>query len=297
MPASRQPSLSIEYLDDQPDGLRRVSQANWTVECLIVSRQGLIRALADAPQREQLDQPGVYLLTGPSDSAAHKGSCYEQLYVGQSDSIADRLDTHLKTDGKKWWQTLAAIRLSSKAPLNLSQCKFLESKLCEMAAKAGRCAQANKNAPKAAVLSANYLASTEEVLGKALFILNALGFTFFQPKEQAPEAHQSQRLALEPPPIPAILQPLLNEVRSLITGPEYSSAVWYWTKVPDYRAKVVNKSDFRVFLRVLWTKKWLWVGLKENGRYKISSQADISGLRDRVKHAYEKAERYLQSGT
>ncbi len=94
--------------------------------------------------------PGVYLLIGPpkkSDDDLHRDT---RLYVGHADSVADRLDDHLKSDSKRWWRTVVVIRRSGdKVPLNLSQCKFLESKLHALASGGAhmRADQQERSAP------------------------------------------------------------------------------------------------------------------------------------------------------
>jgi hypothetical protein len=90
------------------------------------------------------------------------------------------------------------------------------------------------------------------------------------------------------------LQPLLEELRLLSTGASFPKAEWYWTRTPDYRAKVVNDGEFRVFLRVALAKSWFRVSVKGIGKFQISNSADLEGLRETIQTAYKKAEKYLQ---
>ena len=80
--------------------------------------------------------PGVYLLIGPPEKSDDNLHLDWRLYVGQADSVADRLDSHLKNDTKAWFRTVVVIRRPDDSPLNLSQCQFLESKLHALASKA-----------------------------------------------------------------------------------------------------------------------------------------------------------------
>jgi hypothetical protein len=76
---------------------------------------------------------GCVSLEGPPESMDHGISKPEaKLYVGQADSVADGPDSRLKSEKKKWWRTAVVFRRADKNPLNLSQCKFLESRLCRM---------------------------------------------------------------------------------------------------------------------------------------------------------------------
>lgn len=218
--------------------------------------------------------------------------------MGQADSVADRLDSHLKAEGKKWWRTVVVIRRTGKSPLNLSQCKFLESRLYALATQAGACVLTNKNAPQPAHLSPTEISGTEEFLGKALVIVNALGLNFFD-VEPAAETKQVVNQPEGPPEVPPNLQTLLDAIRGIVTAPSFSRSEWYWTHTPDYRAKVVSDGDFRVFVRITWAKNWLTLKLGklgEQGKFKVSSSADLEKVRATIQKAYENAVKYLERG-
>jgi hypothetical protein len=293
------PTLTIEFLEDAADGLRLVSHSNWAVECLVSSRAALPTSFAQEDSFKRLDVPGVYLLIGPPDCVIGGTPQHEvQLYVGQADSVAERLDSHLKNEKKKWWRIAVALRRTDKNPLNLSQCKFLESRLCALALKAEKCSLANGNAPQLPAMSASERSSTEDFLQKALVILSALGWTLFQPPLPPQSAPSKPPGDDRPPEVPPNLKPLLEELKNVVTLASFPKAVWYWTHIPDYRAKVVGDSDnFRVFARIHWAKGWFRVGLKDVGKYKVKTPADIDDeLRKAVAKAYQIAEKYLQRG-
>jgi hypothetical protein len=100
------PSLTIEFLESEPDGLRVVSQSNWSIRVLVSSRVALSASLGNEEIREHLDVPGVYLLTGPQENPVEDSQKEIQVYVGQGDSVADRLETHLKSEAKRWWRSV-----------------------------------------------------------------------------------------------------------------------------------------------------------------------------------------------
>ncbi len=286
------PNLTIEFLEDAPDGLRLVSQANWSVECLLSSRHALPRSLGNEASFKWLDVPGVYLLMGHVDG----GNAQEEvrLYVGQADSVADRLDSHLKSETKKWWRAALVFRRTDKNPLNLSHCKYLESKLCALALDAGKCILTNKVTPQLPSLSRSEQSSADDFLQKALVIVSALGWDFFKPDQPLQEQAGANK---EPKKLPASLGPLLEEIRKSVTGPSFPKAEWYGTRTPDYRAKCVSDTDFRVFARITWAKGWFWLALKDVGKYKVKAPADIDDeLRRAIAKAYQKAEQYLQRG-
>jgi hypothetical protein len=293
------PNLTIEFLENAADGLRLVTRSDWVGECLVSSRRALPTSFGLEDSFKWLDVPGVYLLIGPPEIVSNEPPKREvQLYVGQADSVADRLDSHLKNEKKKWWRTAVVFRRSDKNPLNLTQCKFLESRLCALSLKAEKCDLANGNAPQLPAMSISERSSTEDFLQKALVILSALGWSFFQapvlpqPSVSKPEDDHG------PPEVPPNLKPLLEELRQAVTLPSFTKAVWYWTHVPDYRAKVVGSADnFRVFARVHWAKGWFRLELKDVGNYKVKTPADINDeLRKEIAKAYQRAEQYLQRG-
>jgi hypothetical protein len=216
-----------------------------------------------------------------------------RLYVGQADSVADRLDTHLKNDNMRWWQTVVVIKHEDKAPLNLSQCKFLESRLYALATNAGTSVLVNKNAPRPPVLSQPQQKETHDFLTNAIAIVGALGFSFFEPRSTSIALSENE----DPPQVPGNLQELLEELRKASTGPSFPKAQWYWTRTPDYRTKVVNGTDFRVFLRVRWSKNCLRVGLhsrREREKFTVGDSAELENLRAEIQKAYNMAIKYLQ---
>ncbi len=251
-------NLTIEFLEHSADGLRLVTQANSPVECLISSRSVLPRSLGEEASFRWLDVPGVYLLIGPSEHATDGNLQQEnQLYVGQADSVADRLGSHLRSEHKQWWRTAAVFRRAETNPLNLTHCKFLESKLCSLALNAQRCALTNKVGPGLPSLMARgEQNSIEDFLQKALVIVSALGWDFFQ--QPAPAIASTPVTGEAQPQVPTNLKPLFEQIRNVVAGSSFPRAEWYWTRTPDYRAKVTGDGDLRVFCRSTWAKNWCW---------------------------------------
>lgn len=234
------------------------------------------------------------MLIGPPEKSDDNLHLDWRLYVGQADSVADRLDSHLKNDTKAWFRTVVVIRRPDDSPLNLSQCQFLESKLHALASKAGTCVLTNRNAPRLPFLSAADKSDTLEFLNKAIVIVGALGFDFFEPSKR--DAEEDGTTENGNPKVPVNLQQLLEELRKAAIGPSFPKAEWYWTHTPDYRAKVVSGGDFRVFFRIMPAKNWFRADLKDVGSFKISNLADLDKHREDIQTAYDKADKYLQRG-
>jgi hypothetical protein len=110
-----------------------------------------------------------------------------------------------------------------------------------------------------------------------------------------PEASQLAGKSSDSPSPPVAIMSLLEEIRQAVTGPSFPKAEWYATQTPDYRAKVVLTDDLsRVFVRITWAKDWVWVKLKDVGKYKVSKPGEMVKLRDQIQTAYQKAEQHLQ---
>jgi hypothetical protein len=296
--ATQSRRLTIEFLEDKPYALRKVTQSLWPIECLISSRKALSPGSGTAC-REALDAPGVYLLVArPERSDAHARNAGWRLYVGQADSVADRLHEHLKSDSKQWFETVIAIKRQDDHPLNLSQCHFLESKLFARAFQAGTCTLMNKNEPGAAKLSPADVSETTELMEQAIFIVTALGWDFFEPQE--PVERPVPPVLPPPRPVPPNMQSLLEAVRNMVRGPSFPKAEWYSTQTPDYRAKVVSGEDFRVFARISVAKNWLSVEFRDRKnveKLKIRDLAELEKHRQTFQAAYDRAEKYLHKGT
>ena len=291
--AEQLPRLTIDFVDRSSVGLRLITQANWPVECYVASRATMPTSLKE--HANALDVPGVYLLVGPpklsTDAIAEREA---RLYVGQADSVADRLDSHLKNENKKWWRT-AVVLSRRKDPLNLSQIKYLESRLCALASTASVSELMNNNAPRLPTVSNADRNDAEDFLQKALIILGALGWGFFE----APASPETPSISSTMPEVPSNLKPLLTELKAAMTAVDYPKAIWYWTR-SDFRAKVVsqpNSDNFRVFARIKLAKRWFRVELKDVGQVKLNTTADLDeGVRKKIEKAYQTAEKYLQRG-
>ena len=193
MASNHLPSVTIEFLEESASGLRSATVANSPIECLIGSRNVLPVSLRDTQTRTKLDVPGVYLLFGPPAVANDETRRDSRLYIGQADSVADRLDQHLTNNNKQWWRIVVVIRRPDKSPLDLSQCKFLESQLYSLGKKVGECLLMNKNAPQPAFLIEKKVSETKELMDSALVILSALGLNLFETASNSPVLSTSSR--------------------------------------------------------------------------------------------------------
>jgi hypothetical protein len=176
-------SVRVFLPDGDPDGIKVVEKSNWTGRGLVIPRP----IFPEARSREELKSTGVYILVGPSESAA-----LPKTYIGEGDPVLPRLDQHFKQ--KDFW-THAIAFTSKDANLNKAHVQRLEARLVELANRAKRCVLDNGNVPQPPSLSEADTADVECFLDDLLLCLPILGVGFF---EAAPELEgKALRLTLK----------------------------------------------------------------------------------------------------
>lgn len=105
--------------------LRTAELSNWTGKAVAGPRSELDGVLA----RDEVAKSGVYFLSG-TDSESGKAA----VYVGEAESIRDRLRGHLDKD---WWNHVVCF-ISKDENLTKAHIRYLEGRLIEQAKAAGR---------------------------------------------------------------------------------------------------------------------------------------------------------------
>jgi len=160
-------SVRVFMPDGTPDGIRIIEKSNWTGKGIVCPRS----VYTKAKTRKEFNNPGVYVLWGPSDSGG-----LPRIYVGEGESIRNRLDTHF---AKKDFWTTAIFFVSKDENLNKVFVKHLESRLLQLANEANRSEIDNTNAPNPPSLSEADHADGEGFLDEMLFCLPVMGLTVF----------------------------------------------------------------------------------------------------------------------
>lgn len=166
-PSPRPTSIRIFLADGVPEGLRIVEKSNWTGRAVVASRSHLDRALS----RDELGQPGVYVLTGPSEDGAAR------VYIGEADVLRDRLKQHAAR--KDFWTRLVAFT-STNEGLNKAHVRYLESRLVGLARAANQWEMENGTQPGSPPLSEPDRADAEWFLAEMLVIFPLLGIDAFE---------------------------------------------------------------------------------------------------------------------
>ncbi|MDA3933109.1 MAG: GIY-YIG nuclease family protein [Gammaproteobacteria bacterium] len=120
-------TIQLFLVDGKPTGLRKATIHGWT-GMLFVSGAS---AFGELTAREEVDRTGVYVLSGPDPEQA--GST--RAYIGSGNSVAERIkQSALKRD---FWETAIAVTTSDD-DLSKGHAEYLEARLIELTAKAGR---------------------------------------------------------------------------------------------------------------------------------------------------------------
>lgn len=167
MNSARPTSIRIFLAEGVPEGLRIVEKSNWTGRAVVAGRAQLGQAL----RRDELNQPGVYVLTGPTDAGAPR------LYVGEADVLRERLRQHVA--GKDFWTRFVAFT-STNEGLNKAHVRYLEARLVDLAKTANQWSLDNSTAPSPPPLSESDRADAEWFLQEMLVIFPLLGIDAFE---------------------------------------------------------------------------------------------------------------------
>ena len=145
---------------------------------------------AEALKRSEAGRTGVYFLTGEDPDQPHK----TRVYVGEGDSVADRIRNHSKDVSKDFW-THACIVTSKDANLTKSHVRHLENRLLEIAKYVDRATLANGNEPSAKQLPESDIADMEYFIEQLMVALPTVGFDFLR---QTPGTSQVPQLNKSP---------------------------------------------------------------------------------------------------
>lgn len=164
---ARPTSIRIFLVDGLPEGLRIVEKSNWTGRAVVAGRTQIDRAVT----REEMGQPGVYVLTGSSDDGAPR------LYIGEADVLRDRIKQHV--GGKEFWTRLVAFT-STNEGLNKAHVRYLEARLVGLARDANQWELENGTRPVPPPLSEADRADAEWFLAEMLVIFPLLAIDAFE---------------------------------------------------------------------------------------------------------------------
>lgn len=169
-------TIQLFLVDGKPTGLRKATIHGWT-GLLFVSGAS---AFGDLTAREEVDRTGVYILSGP-DPDKPGGT---RVYIGSGNSVAERIkQSALKRD---FWETAITVTTSDD-DLSKGHAEYLEARLIQMAAQAGRVALDNGTQPdfQRRRLPEADVANMEQFLANLRIILPVIGLDMLKPQPKA----------------------------------------------------------------------------------------------------------------
>lgn len=164
-------------MDGTANGILTAEIMNWTGHLLVAPRSKLPEALS----RDEAKRTGVYILAGEDPEAANK----TRIYVGEGDSVSERLKMHAKDASKDFW-TRVFIVTSKDTNLTKAHVRFLENRLVQLAKAAERSTVANGNEPSPKQLPESDVADMEYFLRQVQLVLPVVALDVFRPKPKAP---------------------------------------------------------------------------------------------------------------
>lgn len=169
-------TIQLFLVDGKPTGLRKATIHGWT-GLLFVSGAS---SFGDLTARDEVDRTGVYVLSGPDPERAGG----TRVYIGSGNSVSERI----KQSGVKrdFWE-MAITVTTSDDDLSKGHAEYLEARLIEMAAQAGRVVLDNGTQPDTARrrLPEADVANMEQFLANLRIILPVIGLDMLKPQPRA----------------------------------------------------------------------------------------------------------------
>jgi len=162
--------VKLVFIDDDPAKRVVCDESNRTARVVKIPRS----LLALSSQREELKQVGLYLLVGDNDEESDR----PYVYVGESESLFERLKQHDNEFKKFTWKT-ALVVLAQDAAINKAHAKFLENKWYQILLK-NDAVELKQDTPAKSALNESDQAVADDFSTTAQFLIGALGYRFFE---------------------------------------------------------------------------------------------------------------------
>jgi hypothetical protein len=168
--------IQLFLVDGRPSGLRKATLHGWTGSVL-VSGAATFAALT---AREEVDRTGVYVLTGPDPDVPGR----TRAYIGSGNSVAERI--RQSAQKRAFWETAVTVTTSDD-DLSKGHAEYLEARMIELAADAGRVTLDNGTQPETSRrrLPEADRANMEQFLANLRVVLPIIGLDMLKPQPRA----------------------------------------------------------------------------------------------------------------
>jgi predicted GIY-YIG superfamily endonuclease len=197
-------TIRLLLVEGTPTGIITAEVGNWTGKVVVASRT----ALPVLKTRPEAKRTGVYLLLGLDPANPLK----ERVYIGESDDVVGRLDTHNGDEAKGFFGRVCLI-VSKDENLTKAHARWLESRLIAQAIGAKRAVVDNCTNPGFDGLPEADKADMHYFLGQIGLVLPVLGIHVLQPEPTVSHGPSTEADA----PLPVV-------VFEMVVGPAKASA-------------------------------------------------------------------------
>lgn len=172
-------TIKLFLIEGEPNGRITCELSNWTGKAYKIPRS----KVKDCTDREDLVNPGIYLLFGKSETGK------DLVYIGEAESVFKRLTQQIAQ--KDFWNETIAF-ISKDENLNKAHIKYLENRLYQSALEANRYVIENNTIPTLSVISEADRAEMEEFLQNIKILVNTLGHKVFEEKREIKSPEQEE---------------------------------------------------------------------------------------------------------
>ncbi|MCF6170725.1 MAG: GIY-YIG nuclease family protein [Bacteroidales bacterium] len=160
-------TIKLFLIDGEPSGRMTCELSNWTGKAYKIPRI----QIKESYERKDLKKTGIYLLFGKNDEGKN------QIYIGEAETIIDRLKQHLSQ--KDFWNEVILF-ISKDENLNKAHVKYLENRLYELTKEVKRYSIENNSTPAKSSISESEIAEMEEFIENIKLLTNTLGHKVFE---------------------------------------------------------------------------------------------------------------------
>lgn len=183
--AAKTKTIKMLLYDGTLNGVMNISDSAWESGKMYSAPR---ESISDLISRADCKKYGVYLLLSE-----------QQVYVGQASDLERRTRQHLAD--KDWWNQVILMTTKDDS-FNASDIDYLESRLIDLAGKAGKSDSDNKKRGNPQKVDEFRQAELEQYLEEALFLLELIGVRVFKKDTKKPRKSVSRTVAITPLVLP-----------------------------------------------------------------------------------------------